>query len=67
MVRHIQKQIKRQHCGTQVKGPHFDPRGPTLLLLSVVLLLVLRFLPIIPLLGGGMPPHDLAKTNNSKI
>ena len=28
---------------------------------------VLRFLPTIPPLGGGMPPHDLAKINNSKI
>ena len=38
------------------KGAPFDPRGPTLLLLTVVLLRVLRFLPTIPLLGGGMPP-----------
>ena len=39
----------------------FDPRGPTLLLLTVVLLWVLRFLPTIPPPGGGMPPmtwHD---------
>ena len=28
---------------------------PTLLLLTVVLLRVLRFLPTLPLLGGGMP------------
>ena len=28
---------KRYHCGNQVNGPHFDPRGPTLLLLTVVL------------------------------
>ena len=33
-----------------------DPSGPTLLLLTVVLLGVLTFLPTIPLLDGGMPP-----------
>ena len=38
------------------KEPPPDPRGPTLLLLTVVLLWVFRFLPTIPLLGGGMPP-----------
>ena len=32
------------------------PTEPTLLLLTVVLLRVLRFLPTIPLLGSGMPP-----------
>ena len=49
-----------------VKGPHLDPRRPTILLLTVVLLQVLWFLPTIPLLGGGMP-HDLAKVKNSEI
>ena len=39
------------------KGSHLDPRGPTLLLLTVVLLWVLQFLPTIPLLGRGMPPR----------
>ena len=43
----------------KIKGPALDPRGPTLLLLTVVLLRVLRFLPTLPLLGGGIP-HDLA-------
>ena len=35
------------------RGALFDPRGPTLLLLTVVLLRVLRFLPTLPLLGGS--------------
>ena len=38
------------------KEAPFYPRGPTLLLLTVVLLWVLRFSPTIHLLGGGMPP-----------
>ena len=37
------------------RGAQYDPRGPTLLLLTVVLLRVLRFLPTLPLLGRGMP------------
>ena len=41
--------------GSKCRGP-FDPRGPTLLILTVFLLRVLRFSPTIPLLGGGMPP-----------
>ena len=35
-----------------------SPDLKTLLLLTVVLLWVLRFLPTIPLLAGGMPLHD---------
>ena len=35
---------------------HQMPRGPTFLLLTVVLLRVLWFLPTIPMLGRGMPP-----------
>ena len=37
------------------KGAPPDFRGPTLLLLTVVLLRALRFLPTLPLPGGGMP------------
>ena len=40
----------------QYGGPLLTLRGNTLLLLTVVLLRTLRFLPTIPLLGGGMPP-----------
>ena len=43
-----------------------SPRGPTLLLLTVVLLRLLRFLPTLPLLGRGMPPwngHEKQKLN----
>ena len=39
------------YCGKTVKGPPLDLKGKTLLLLTVVLL---RFLPTIPLLGGGI-------------
>ena len=49
------------------RGAPFDPRGPTLLLLTVVLLRVLRFLPTIPLLGGRYAPHDVAMKNKNKI
>ena len=47
------------------KGAPFDPRGPTLLLLTVVYLRVFQFLPTIPSLGGGVTPHDMAKINDS--
>ena len=52
-----------------VKGSPLDFRGHPLLLLTVVLLWVLRFLPNIPLLGRGMPPLTLGSDNqqsNSK-
>ena len=37
------KTIERYTFGIQIKGPPFDPRRPTLLLLTVVFLRVLRF------------------------
>ena len=39
-----------------------DPRGPTLLLLTLVLLRVLQFLPTVPLLGKGMPHLAVRQT-----
>ena len=43
---------------------HVYGTGDTpLLLLTLVLLRVLRFLPTIPLLGGGMPPMTLGSDN----
>ena len=57
MLRHVtQNYNKRLSLWDPSKGAPFDFRGPTLLLLTVVLLRVLRFLPTIPPLGGGMPP-----------
>ena len=50
------KKIKGITFWNQIKGPTLDPRGHTLLLLTVVLLRVLWFLPTIPPLGGSMPP-----------
>ena len=54
----IERQIKtnkRLSLWDPSKGAPFDPRGPTLLLLTVVLLRVLRFFPTIPPPDGGMP------------
>ena len=47
----------RHHLATLIKGTPPDLKGKnTFLLLTVVFLRVLRFLPTIPPLGGGMPP-----------
>ena len=58
--------VPGDHDSEKIKLILFYGENP-FLLLTVVLLLVLRFLPTIPLPGGGIPPRNGEDMKNTRI